>query len=105
MFDIQPLQPGAVDMCEMIARANWPGDKRVAENIHEETHKSRAYITASRWLVAALLVSLAGLNLTSIMIWPNLSGVMSSRIFAGAVLAGCLLIFVLPIFVRPDSRP
>ena len=36
MFDIQPMQPGALDMCEMIARANWPGDKRVAENIHEE---------------------------------------------------------------------
>ena len=36
MFDVQTLQPGALDMCEMIARANWPGDKRVAENIHEE---------------------------------------------------------------------
>ena len=36
MFNIQPMQPGARDMCEMIARANWPGDKRVAENIHEE---------------------------------------------------------------------
>ena len=38
MFDIQPMQPGARDMCEMIARANWPGDKRVAENIHAELH-------------------------------------------------------------------
>ena len=36
MFDVQTLQPGALDMAEMIARANWPGDKRVAENIHEE---------------------------------------------------------------------
>lgn len=36
MFDVQTLQPGALDMCEMIARANWPGDKRVAENIHDE---------------------------------------------------------------------
>ena len=36
MFDIQPLHHGAIDMCEMIAKANWPGDKRVAENIHEE---------------------------------------------------------------------
>ena len=36
MFDIQPMQPGARDMCEMIARANWSGDKRVADNIHDE---------------------------------------------------------------------
>ena len=36
MFDVQTLQPGALDMAEMIARANWPGDKRVAENIHDE---------------------------------------------------------------------
>lgn len=36
MFDIQPMQSGARDMCEMIARANWPTDKRVADNIHEE---------------------------------------------------------------------
>ena len=36
MFDIQPLQPGVIDMCEMIARANWPGDKRVAAEIHNE---------------------------------------------------------------------
>ena len=35
-FDIQPMQRGARDMCEMIARANWLGDKRVAEKIHEE---------------------------------------------------------------------
>lgn len=25
-------------MCEMIAKANWPGDKRVTENIHGELH-------------------------------------------------------------------
>lgn len=30
------MQPGAREMAEMITRANWPGDKRVAENIHEE---------------------------------------------------------------------
>jgi len=36
MFDIQPMQPGARDMCEMIARANWPGDKHVAAEIHNE---------------------------------------------------------------------
>lgn len=36
MFDIQPMRPGARDMCEMIARANWPGDKRVADRIHDE---------------------------------------------------------------------
>ena len=36
MFDIQPMQPGARDMCEMIARANWPGDKRVALEIYDE---------------------------------------------------------------------
>jgi ribosomal protein S18 acetylase RimI-like enzyme len=35
-FDIQPMQPGARDMCEMITRANWPGDKRVTESIHDE---------------------------------------------------------------------
>ena len=30
------MQPGARDMCEMIARANWSGDKRGADNIHDE---------------------------------------------------------------------
>ena len=36
MFDVQPMLPGSIEMCAMIARANWPGDKRVAEKIHEE---------------------------------------------------------------------
>ena len=36
MFDVQTLQPGALEMAEMIARANWPGDKSVAANIHAE---------------------------------------------------------------------
>ena len=58
MFDIQPLQPGAVDMCEMIARANWPGDKRVAENIHEEiTNPSIHYCVA---LARGRVVGFAG---------------------------------------------
>jgi len=58
MFDIQPMQPGARDMCEMIARANWPGDKRVAESIHAELNDPRVHYCVA--LARGRVVGFAG---------------------------------------------
>ena len=63
-FDIQPLQSGARDMCEMIARANWPGDKRVSEEIHDElTNQNIHYCVA---LARGRVIGFAGWSKSNI---------------------------------------
>ena len=75
MFDIQPMQPGARDMCEMIARANWPSDKRVTDNIHEELRNPAIYYCVA--LARGRVVGFAGWSKSNIdydlaeFVWAN----------------------------------
>ena len=64
MFDIQPMQPGARDMCEMIARANWPSDERVKANIHEELQKPAIHYCVA--LARGRVVGFAGWSKSNI---------------------------------------
>ena len=51
-------------MCEMIARANWPGDKRVAENIHEELNNPNIHFCVA--LARGRVVGFAGWSKSNI---------------------------------------
>ena len=83
MFDICHMNPGSLDMAEMIARANFPGDKSVAENIHAELRDPQIHYCVA--LVRGRVIGFAGWAPSKIdyavaeLVWANVSAEFQGR--------------------------